>query len=160
MIFDREGEGNEVIFGTNIGVRKVDKTITWHRARGGKKWNATSLGKRRGGNNNMEICYRGTGDNLRLVPISFLRVARLMNIYGVTNFNLDRNENRGSCVILPTSWTIFFSFSSFCIFSAEGKEEEEEERTDSVTESAEIWRNEWECFCVFETGCSLTSMLI
>lgn len=65
-------------------------------------------------------------DNLRLVPISFLRVARLMNIYGVTNFNLDRNENRGSCVILP-SWTIFFSFSSFCIFSAEGKEEEEEE---------------------------------
>lgn len=75
----------------------------------------------------MEICYRGTGDNLRLVPISFLRVARLMNIYGVTNFNLDRNENRGNCVILPTSWTIFFSFSSFCIFSAEGKEEEEEE---------------------------------
>lgn len=54
-----------------------------------------------------------------------------MNIYGVTNFNL-WNENRGCCVILPTSWTNFFFFSFisalfYIIFGRRKKEFEEEE---------------------------------
>lgn len=102
--------------------RKVDKTITWHREGKKVKCECHVPSENGEGNvrntcvgNNMEICYRETGDNLRLVPrANFVPPRRGLWISMESQIlTSTETKNRGSCVILPSSGTNFSPPPSF-----------------------------------------------
>lgn len=110
--------------------------------------------------NNMEICYRVTGDNLQLAGLANF-AGRLMNIYGATNFNASRNENHAALLSRGTDFSIRCvrrSLSSSAFRSGKQRKGSEDSGSSKEEDDASHVR---ECtgtkrtLCTLETRCSL-----
>lgn len=148
-----------------LGREYIEKWIKRLRDIGrGKKWNANAMSLGKGGGdvrtcvgNNMEICYRETGDNLRLVPrANFVPPRRGLWISMESQIlTSTETKNRASCVffsrrverIFSPPFILSFIRSHFAFFRLKKKErgqdsfsfeEEEEEKEEEPIQLRQV----------------------